>query len=347
MIVLFAAIIVVGAMIIGVPEPPLHKTSSVTVKVEELVEGAVAETGTGNGISDAGAEEKSGDDASIPILSIDDLHKPLRLIVKDPKQPPEVTPEQSPQQVVAETKQAIPAYEEKNLVADVPVVAKQKFEGRPRIAIVIDDVGMNLSMTDRITQLPAAITMSFLPYSPKLQAQADKATAAGHELMLHIPMQPKGVDDPGAGALFTDMSADEVREQLNKALGSFYGFDGVNNHMGSKFTASREQMATVIDVLKQRQVFFLDSRTSGKSVAAKVAQEQGLLNISRDVFMDNDVSESAIKKQLVIAEQIAKRKGYAVVIGHPHISTVKALEAWLPEAEKHGIDLVSLKVLVK
>lgn len=332
--VLFIAIIVVGVMIVSSPRPPLHKTKSVTVRVE-----------------DAGSEvlegEEKTDDSSIPILSLDDLHKPLRLIVKDPKQPPEVAPEQGVPQEGEGQKQSLPAYEEKSVAADIPVVPKQAYEGKPRIAIVIDDVGMNLSITDRISQLPAAVTMSFLPYSPKLQEQADKATAAGHELMLHIPMQPRGEDDPGPGALFVDMSADEIREQLNKALASFYGFDGVNNHMGSKFTSSRDPMATVVDVLKQRQVFFLDSRTSGKSVAAMVAQEQGLPNISRDVFLDNDISETAIRKQLASAEQIAKRKGYAVVIGHPHISTIKVLEAWLPEAEKRGIDLVSLKVLVK
>lgn len=137
-----------------------------------------------------------------------------------------------------------------------------------------------------------------------------------------------------------------MKERLDTALSAMTGFDGMNNHMGSKFTTYAEGMGVVIDDLLERHLFFLNSRTSTQSVAIKVAKEKGLPSISRDVFLDDDPSPEAIRKQLDLTEHIARRRGYAVAIGHPHASTVAVVDEWAAEAPKRGIEIVPVSALV-
>jgi polysaccharide deacetylase 2 family uncharacterized protein YibQ len=129
-------------------------------------------------------------------------------------------------------------------------------------------------------------------------------------------------------------------------LASFVGFDGVNNHMGSKFTADADGMNLVINDLKERNLFFLDSRTSAKTVGEKLAREQGLPTLSRDVFLDDVIDEMAILRQLEQTERTARHKGYAVAIGHPHAVTMEVLAQWMPEAEARGFKLVPVRALL-
>jgi uncharacterized protein len=219
-------------------------------------------------------------------------------------------------------------------------------KGQAHIAIVIDDVGLDMSGSRRAVALPAAVTLSYIPYATRLHEQTKQASDAGHELLLHVPMEPIGHADPGPDALLTGLSADELRQRLDTALASFTGFDGMNNHMGSKFTSDRAGMELVIDELLPRHIFFLDSRTSSQSVAAAVAAERGLPHISRDVFLDDDMSAKAVRIQLEQTERVARKKGYAVAIGHPHTVTLQALEEWIPDAEQRGFTFVPLNSLV-
>jgi polysaccharide deacetylase 2 family uncharacterized protein YibQ len=217
-----------------------------------------------------------------------------------------------------------------------------------KIAIVIDDVGPDLKGSERAIALPAPVTLSFLPYAVRVREQAKEAQDKGHELILHMPMEPVGHESPGPGALLVDLPLPELRTRLDAALASFTGMDGINNHMGSKFTAYEEGMAMVVDDLKERHLFFFDSRTSAQSVGFKVAKEKGLPSIARDVFLDDDPSPEAIRKQLELTEHIARRKGYAVAIGHPHATTMDVLETWTTtEASKQEIELVPLNSLVE
>lgn len=225
-----------------------------------------------------------------------------------------------------------------------PVVVPK---GQSRIAIVIDDVGLDMSGSRRAVALPSFITLSYIPYSTRLHEQTKEAREAGHELLLHMPMEPMGSADPGPGALLLKLSQDEIRQRLDTALASFVGFDGMNNHMGSKFTANTEAMELVINELQQRNVFFLDSRTSAQSVGATIARQHGLPNISRDVFLDDDMSAKAVRIQLEQTERVARHKGSAVAIGHPHAVTLQALEEWIPDAQKRGFTFVPLNSLVK
>jgi polysaccharide deacetylase 2 family uncharacterized protein YibQ len=217
---------------------------------------------------------------------------------------------------------------------------------KPKIAIVIDDVGLDVKGTDRAIDLPEYVTLSFLPYAPRLRELAKDARDEGHELLLHMPMEPVGHNNPGPSALLTDLPPDEIRQRFENALASFVGFDGVNNHMGSKFTAYKPGMEIVIDELQQRHLFFLDSRTTAESVGESVAKNRHLPTIGRDIFLDDDVSSNAVKQQLLETEKTAKRKGSAVAIGHPHAATLEALEKWLPDAEKRGFTFVPLRTLV-
>lgn len=216
----------------------------------------------------------------------------------------------------------------------------------PKIALVIDDVGIDLKGSARAIQLPPSVTLSFLPYALRLRDQAKQARDGGHELLLHMPMEPLGHEDPGPGALVVDLPMRDLQQRFENALASFTGFDGVNNHMGSKFTTYTEGMNMVVDELQQRHLFFLDSRTSANSVGKAVAQQKGLPAISRDVFLDDVQTTDAVEAQLDQAEHIARRKGYAVAIGHPHAVTMQVLEEWIPQAKRRGIDLVPLNSLV-
>ncbi len=170
--------------------------------------------------------------------------------------------------------------------------------------------------------------------------------AAGHELLLHMPMEPMGHEDPGPGALLTGLPQEELKRRFDTALASFIGFDGVNNHMGSKFTADEEGMKLVVGELQERHLFFLDSRTSAKTVGETVARQYGLPTIGRDIFLDDDMAIDAVRNQMEQAERVARRKGIAVVIGHPHPATLTALEAWLPDAASRGFVFVPLHELV-
>jgi uncharacterized protein len=218
--------------------------------------------------------------------------------------------------------------------------------GKPKIAIVIDDMGLDMNGSRHAVALPGFITLSYMPYATRLHEQTKDARESGHELLLHMPMEPVGSANPGPNALLTGLSQDELRRRLENALASFVGFDGMNNHMGSKFTADTAGMELVIDELQQRHLFFLDSRTSAQSVGARVAKQHGLPTISRDVFLDDDMSLKAVRGQLEQTERVARHKGYAVAIGHPHPATLQALEEWLPEAQKQGFVFVPIKDLV-
>jgi len=216
-----------------------------------------------------------------------------------------------------------------------------------RIALIIDDMGLVPTLSERAVRLPRKITLAYLPYAPRLQQQTEAAAAAGHDLMLHLPMEPLGGENPGPHALFTAQSEAEWTSSLDRALKSFEGYIGVNNHMGSKFTVDAKAMAFVAQVLHEKGVFFIDSKTNAKSIAGKVAHEAGLKTGSRDVFLDDTQTASAIRAELAHAERVARQNGQAIAIGHPHAVTLDELERWLPDAQTRGYEIVPVRSVVK
>ena len=218
---------------------------------------------------------------------------------------------------------------------------------RPLIAIVIDDVGLDRPRSRRAWELPGPLTMSFLPYAKDLRDQSRAARARGHELMLHLPMEPTGRNDPGPGALLVSMSDAEIRQRTTSALDSFEGFAGVNNHMGSRFTAFRPGMETVMRQLRPRGLMFLDSRTTRESVGEQTAQDQSVPVIVRHVFLDDDESIEAVRRKLADAEAVARRQGFVVAIGHPHETTLQALSEWLPTVQGKGLALAPATAVLR
>ena len=219
---------------------------------------------------------------------------------------------------------------------------------RPMIAVVIDDLGMDRVRSARAADLRAPLTLSWLAYAPDLPAQTAHAHAAGHELLVHLPMQPLSADaDPGPRTLTTEADAATNLRNLQWALGRFEGYVGVNNHMGSRFTADGTALRPILAEVGRRGLLFLDSRTTAESVVIPLARGLGLPHAGRDVFLDDDGAPDAIRARLAETEAIARRNGYVVAIGHPRDATLAALAAWLPEVERRGFVLVPLSAVVR
>jgi polysaccharide deacetylase 2 family uncharacterized protein YibQ len=177
---------------------------------------------------------------------------------------------------------------------------------------------------------------------------AARARAKGHELMLHVPMQPlDGEVDAGPHALTTDLSEGELLRRLDWGLSRFPGYVGINNHMGSRFTQDERGMRVVLQELKRRGLLFLDSRTISTSVGDRLAARMGVAHVMRDVFLDNEMDEAAVLQQLIETERIAAIKGQAIAIGHPHPATIAAIRAWMPRAEARGFVIVPLSAVAR
>ena len=238
-------------------------------------------------------------------------------------------------------------------VAALPVVPADPIPPmrgqRPRIAIVIDDVGPDYRGSRAAVGLPAPVTLAFLPYAEKLQTLVAQAKANGHELLVHMPMEPDDLahNNPGPDALLTTLDAAELKRRLTKSLNSFSGYVGVNNHMGSRFTKDRAAMELVMAELARRHLFFLDSRTTPQSVGLSLAEQYGLRYVGRDVFLDNEIDVAKILAQLHQTEQVARRHGSAVAIGHPHAATIEALKQWIPQAKQAGFEFVVVSRLTR
>ncbi|MEO3430080.1 divergent polysaccharide deacetylase family protein [Pelagibius sp. CAU 1746] len=228
-------------------------------------------------------------------------------------------------------------------------VAVAPAQGRPMIAIVLDDVGVNRRGARNAIALPGPLTLSFMTYAHDLPEMTAQARAAGHELMLHVPMAPRSAEmDPGPNVLREDIPRAELLQRLTWGLARFDGYVGINNHMGSRFTAAPEGMALVMGELKARGLLFLDSLTAADSVAATLAARAEVPYAVRDVFLDNEpANPAAIHRQLAILEQRARERGYAVGIGHPHDGTVAALREWIPEMQARGLVLVPISAIVR
>ena len=220
--------------------------------------------------------------------------------------------------------------------------------GRKMVAVVIDDMGVDRNRSARMASLPGPLTLSYLTYAANLSAQASKAKENGHELMLHVPMEPlAATKDPGRDVLMVSHSSTEIRRRLTRGLDSFTGYVGINNHMGSKFTAYPAGMRIVMEELHSRGLLFLDSRTSESSVGIELAREVGIPHLGRNVFLDNDSSVKAVRGQLAQLEMVAKHNGFAIAIGHPHEGTIEALTQWLPTLEAKGIVLVPITAILR
>ena len=218
----------------------------------------------------------------------------------------------------------------------------------PLIAIVIDDMGVDRDRSKKIWQLPPPLTLAFLTYADEQPKQTRTARDGGHELMLHVSMEPGSQTvDPGPNVLMSGMDEDELRGLVSWSMDRFEGYIGINNHMGSRFTEDKDGMTIVMQEVQKRGLMFLDSRTSAKTVGSMVASEFGVPHLERNVFLDNEPKLPAINKQLAEVEALAMRRGIAIAIGHPREETINALAQWLPQARARGFQIVPLSAVLK
>ncbi|MFP4658370.1 MAG: divergent polysaccharide deacetylase family protein, partial [Desulfonatronovibrionaceae bacterium] len=216
-----------------------------------------------------------------------------------------------------------------------------------KLAIVIDDMGRSRKAASRLAELDFPVTFSILPHSAFSKTVRRIATASKLPIMLHLPMQPDNWPDtdPGPGALFVDMSRDKIRQTARQDLDLVPEAIGVNNHMGSRFTAYQAGMEELFRELRDRELFFLDSLTTPQSVASRISGRFGINLLKRDIFLDNIQDKTAIIFQLRKAEKIASDTGLAIAIGHPYPETLDALETWNKNRD-NGVEVVGINDLL-
>ena len=217
----------------------------------------------------------------------------------------------------------------------------------PKIVLIIDDMGISSKRTADILSLHYPITAAFLSYGNNLHSQMEKSRQSGQEVMLHTPMEAISKIEEAPDVLTTEMSLEEIRHNFETMLNRFPDIRGINNHMGSKLTEDIARMQVIMEVLKERNMYFLDSKTSAKSRAEEAAAIVGIAYAHRHVFLDNNNDKAYILGQLSKVERLAKKNGYAIAIGHPKSQTYQALKEWLPQMKEKGLELIHLSEAIK
>ncbi|HYW90853.1 MAG TPA: divergent polysaccharide deacetylase family protein [Gammaproteobacteria bacterium] len=223
-----------------------------------------------------------------------------------------------------------------------PAAARDPRPGvQGRISIIIDDLGQELDPGEQAVSLPGPVACAFLPDRPHTRQLADRAWRNGKEVMLHLPLEAIRDLPLGAGGITLDMGPVQFRRVVRRDLRAVPHVQGVNNHEGSLMTRNPGDMAWLMQVLRRHgRLFFVDSRTTPKSVAAMVAGEWGIPHTSRNVFLDDVRTEKAIAAQFQHLVTLARRDGVAVAIGHPYPQTLKFLRKALPELAREHIRLI-------
>jgi polysaccharide deacetylase 2 family uncharacterized protein YibQ len=221
--------------------------------------------------------------------------------------------------------------------------------GRP-VAVIIDDIGFDLRIVEELAGIPAPIAFAVLPYTPHAVEAAKLFHAAGKEILLHLPMEPHSFpgESPGAGALMADMDEGEIRRQIREDLAAVPFVSGVNNHMGSRFMEDEARLAIVMEELRAKGLFFVDSRTTADSRGRESAGRAGVRFAARDVFIDHAPGYAAALENLTGAFRQGQRNGAPVLmIGHPHMETVRAIRDALPFWQKEGVKVIPVSACLR
>ena len=220
---------------------------------------------------------------------------------------------------------------------------------RGRLAILLDDAGQNDDLVPAAAALPKQVGIAVLPFLPRSAETATAMHEAGHEVWLHLPMEPENypADNPGPGAVLVSMTTGELRTTVHTAINNIPFAVGVNNHMGSRATANLKTMTWIMQELSARGMAFIDSRTTTKTVAERAARAQGVPTNRRHVFLDNERNPAAIRKQLEEAVYRCRLDGEAIAIGHLDRVTVQVLAEELPGLAARGADLAKPSDLVR
>ncbi|ACA89129.1 divergent polysaccharide deacetylase family protein [Shewanella woodyi] len=219
------------------------------------------------------------------------------------------------------------------------------FTHAAQVAIIIDDIGYRQS-DEAVLTLPENITLSVLPHTPLGHSVASAAHERGHEIMVHLPMQALNGKALGPGGLTNTMGESELKKSIQSAFLSVPFAKGANNHMGSLLTQLEEPMLWVMESLKQQDLYFVDSMTTRFTKAGTTADQLGIPQLKRELFLDNDISAAALDRQFSKLITLAHNQGQIVAIAHPYPETIEFLKLNLPRLQKAGIKLVKTSELL-
>jgi polysaccharide deacetylase 2 family uncharacterized protein YibQ len=230
------------------------------------------------------------------------------------------------------------------------VKPEAKYDGpvRGQMAIIIDDFGYNKEPISVFAAISRPLTFAIIPYRTFSNEAAARGLSSGHQVILHLPMEPLSQSEQSEDSTITvNMSDGEIQETVRKAIQTVPGLIGVNNHQGSRATADRRVMKDVLGIIKANNLFFIDSRTNSQSIAAETARQMGIRAEENDLFIDNSNDVGAVKDKLRSAEATAIKHGSVTVIGHARMTTAIAVSEMIPELEAKGIQLVFVSQLTK
>ena len=296
-----------------------------------------------------GGRWQEGDDSwykgqNIHILALHQTgDRPFRLIlvVNDPQKEQSPKKNLSKKQGDGDVQTVVPTKKETVRPAQPEVVDHR--DGQRRIALILDDIGYKkAAYLKPVLELKFPVTFAVLPFLPHSVENAVYFHQNHYEVMLHMPMEPDDYPriNPGEGAILTGQTEAEIQIALDRALRDVPFVKGVNNHMGSRITANRTLMHSVLSELKNRDLFYIDSRTQSNTIGYALAKNMGMRTAKRHVFLDAEESYEFAKKQLIQAKHLADKQGVAIVIGHPYPTSLQALIEFMPAMDREGYRFV-------
>ena len=237
---------------------------------------------------------------------------------------------------------------EKKLKETQEKFKKKKIKGKGEVAIIIDDIGWNLSIIEEIEKINQPLTLSILPKAPYSKKIADKLKDTNYELILHLPLEPMPpFQCLDRGLIKTEMTDEEIKRTFEDDVNEFLPYiKGINNHMGSLYTINEEKMRILLENVKEKNLFFVDSLTNSKSCGYKIAKELGVKTAKRDVFLDFSPNPEEINKKIDELIRIAKEKGSAIGIAHAKATTINILKNRISDFEENDIKIVPVSSLL-
>jgi polysaccharide deacetylase 2 family uncharacterized protein YibQ len=216
------------------------------------------------------------------------------------------------------------------------------------VAIIIDDIGNDLKPLHELLKLDAPISVAVLPYCAHSVEAAETLHRTGRDILLHLPMEPQSYpgENPGRGALFVSMGDDEIRQRLEEDLKAVPHVSGINNHMGSRFMEDDAKLTVALRLIREKGLFFIDSRTTQNSRARPLARKMGVPFKSRDVFIDNTRNYKETLRILTEIPSESRKRGAVLMIGHPYPETLAALRDAIPVLKARGVQIVPASALL-
>jgi len=231
---------------------------------------------------------------------------------------------------------------------DLPVQVLKIYSQHPKVAIIFDDVGENIKQVKEILKLDIPVTVAILPFLNYSKKSAELANKNNIEVMLHLPLEPHHTKvTPGVHTITSSMSDDEITKWVKKSIQNIPHLKGANNHMGSKATEDKRVMGIVLDLFKSMNLYFIDSRTSSKSVGFKMAGKKGIPTDINRCYLDNKNSKYYINKRLDLLIESALERGDAIAIGHSRDNTIEAIKDYIPKFKSKGIKFVHVSDILK